>query len=401
MTTTLLGAQAASREYATRPPDERYPSLDALVTAAEHDRQHSMEKKYNLKDLQVVPFDNTDVDRTGPRLMSDDPGVSLRLQSPKGRAQFTHWSFNQACRMIGAPAAYLRTLPPAIAADAMNHGLSTSPVGTQANVLIRLPNGNGQTEPIARACTSDTYGRVWDSQLYSAVVNGITQHDSRWTLPPTWTGEPAGAYRGDRDSFLVLVNGGSIVTDPSLRNAAPFARTTPDAPQGPTDGMYRGLLIRNSEVGAASIIIEQILFRFICGNHMLWGAFLDRSFRRRHFGANTLRDTVTEINRIAWNWTHQSAARDEQIVKSLIEHEIAHTRDAVIDELRKLGATREQAEQAYKTCEATETASPRSFWGLAQGLTRDSQQTPYQDERFELDRIAAAVLNRARKLVAA
>lgn len=372
---SLLSTQGPAREYASRPKDERYPSLVDLVAAAQKDRTTSVERTYNLKDLRAVPVAD-----------------SVQLEGPKGRAKFTHWSFGQLARTIGAPAAYLRELPPQLAADCLNHGLKDSPVGTSANLLVRAPNGD--PTPTIRAATSDTYGRLWDADLYGSIVQQLTNQDARWQLPPTWTGESAGAYRGDRDSFLVLVNGGSIVTDPSLANRAALRSTNPNPPAGPTDGMYRGILVRNSEVGAASVIIERILFRYICGNHMLWGAIADRQYRRRHVGTTVLRDTVREIARLAYDWGHASAARDTAIITALIEHEIANSKEAVIDELRALGATKEQATEAYGICERSESASPRSFWGAAQGLTRLSQDSGYQDDRYSLDKIAASLLGK-------
>jgi hypothetical protein len=132
---------------------------------------------------------------------------------------------------------------------------------------------------------------------------------------------------------------------------------------------------------------------------MLWGAIADQTFKRRHFGNHVLRDTVREISLIAYNWTNASASRDEAIIRGLIDHEVAHTKEAVIDELRAMGASKEQAEQAYARCEQTEAVSPRSFWGAAQGITRLSQDSAYQSDRYELDRLAAVVLARGRKLV--
>jgi hypothetical protein len=66
-----------------------------------------------------------------------------------------------------------------------------------------------------------------------------------------------------------------------------------------------------------------------------------------------------------------------------------------------MGATKESATAAYDACERTESASPRSYWGAAQGMTRVSQESGFQDERYALDRIAAAILAKGRKLVAA
>jgi hypothetical protein len=38
-------------------------------------------------------------------------------------AALTHWSFGQLATIAGAPPQYLRSLPAAIASDAINHGL--------------------------------------------------------------------------------------------------------------------------------------------------------------------------------------------------------------------------------------------------------------------------------------
>jgi hypothetical protein len=372
----------AARQYATRPNDERFDSVQGLIADALADKNHSAERTYNLKDLHVAP---TKPD-TFAELAGDGPAAGavagLQLQSPKGAASLSHWAFGQLARTLGAPASYLRELPAELAADCLNYGLQHEAPGTTVNLLARGANGK---PPMIRACTSDTYARVWDADLYDQISHQITARDDKWSLPPVWGGGVAGAYRGDRDSFLILTNGGSIVTDPSA---------------GQDGTMYRGILVRNSEVGASSITIDTILFRYICGNHILWGAMVDSTFKRRHVGSRVVRDTAHEIGRIAYNWTHQSAARDEAIIRNLIDREIAHTREAVIDTLREWGATAEQAVKAYETCERQEVAAPRSYWGIAQGLTRLSQLESHQDSRFELDKLAAIVMKRGARVAA-
>lgn len=392
----------AANQYANRPPDERFPSLAALVDAARYDKDHSAERTYNLRDLRAVPVVTSRPGLPDPADVGPRAADTVALESPNGRATFTHYSFSQLARTVGAPAAYLRTLPPQIAADALNYGLQdAAPVGTAANLLVRA---NGGT-PIIRAATSDTYGRVWDASLYGELAryfgDDVTSRSTQggsWMSPPTWDGEPAGQYRGDRDSFVIRVDGGSIVTDPSLRNASGTYAQNYQSPstedRTPADGMYRGLMVRNSEVGHASITVECILFRYICGNHNLWGAIMDRQFRRRHVGARITRDTMQELSTLAYKFNQRTASQDEAIIRGLIAHEIASTREAVIDELRKMGATKEQATDAYTTCEQKESASPRSFWGIAQGLTRNSQESGWQDDRLQLDQLAAQVLKR-------
>jgi hypothetical protein len=361
----------AANEYAKRPADERYSSLQSLIDTAQYEQDRSAERGFNLKELSAVAGAD-----------------GLRLAGPRGTAVMTHWSFGQLARMIGAPGGYLRSLPATIAADAINYGIQETDAGTKATLLVRAPNG--RPEPTIRSITSDTYGRLWDAPLYRGLQGAV---GSLFDLPPTWAGGAdgprSGAYRGDRDSFVVLVNGGSIVNDPSARNG--------------NGQMWRGLMIRNSEVGAAAVTIERILFQFICGNHNFWGAVIDKRFKRRHVGTHVLRDVIREVGSLAYTWANRSAAQDEAIIRGLIDHELASTKESVIDELRAMGASKETAEQAYDHCERSEifTAPPRSYWGINQAITQISQQTEYQNDRFELDQLAAKVLARGARLVAA
>ena len=376
----------ASAQYASRPKDERFPSLDALISAATYDREHSAERSYNLRDLRAVAVDVPNEPITPESI---DRGYtttpSVMLESPKGQASFTHWSFGQLARTIGAPAAYLRTLPPSIAADAINYGLKDAEIttGKRANLLIKA---NGGT-PIVRAATSDSYGRVWDSELYGVLGryfgDGAASTQGEWQSPPTWSGESAGQYRGDRDSFVIRIDGGSIVNDPRGFGGGGNGR------------LNRGIMVRNSEVGHCSITLECVLFDFICGNHILWGAVIDKTFRRRHVGTEITGKTITEILSIARKYNARTASQDQQIIDTLVSKELAHTKEAVIDELRKLGYSKEQATDAYDTCEQKDpTLNPRSFWGIAAGTTRNSQEAGYQDDRLALDQLAASVLRK-------
>ena len=364
----VIGTAAA--EYANRPKDEQYPSVEALIERADHDRESSRERHYNLKDLSAV---------------ADDRSVSIASQA--GIATFTNWSFGQFCRMLKAPAAFLRELTPSIAANVLNDCLHRTPAGSKATLLVQAPNG--KPYPQVRSVTSETYGRLYDGELYT----GLRATLPKFELPPTWEGGKdgprSGAYRGDRDSFVIMVDGGSIVTDPSIQGAGKDGR------------MFRGIMVRNSEVGACSVTIEQVLFEYICGNHNLWGAVIDRRFRRRHVGGHVLRDTIREIATIARKWSDRPASVDQAIVNFLISHELASTKEGIIDELRAIGLTEQDAKEAYATCELGFEASPRSFWGISQGITRLSQTSGYQDDRFMLDTAAAKILAKGAALVAA
>lgn len=364
----------ASTEYMTRPVDETFPTLGDMLVGARDDRDRSKVASYNLRDLSVIPS------QTG-----------VLLQSPKGTATVSHWAFSQLARTVSAPAGYLRTLPAPIVADALTHGMhEAAAAGETVSLLVKRVDG----QPHIRALNSDTYGRVWDANLYESADDLIfsarpSQGDS-WISPPTWTGKPAGTWRGDRTSFVIRVDGGSIVTDPTLR-----------VDQQGNSQMYRGVMIRNSEVGAASLTIECVLFCYICGNLMIWGAVIDSSFRRRHVGQHAMRDTLRELSRIARKWTARGASQDEAIIRQLAAHEIAQSDKGVVDELKRLGYTAEQAAAAMLACERDFGASPRSSWGVAQGTTAIAQLETYQDDRHELDKLAALVMSRGLARVAA
>src|SRR5262245_52828023 len=118
MSATITTAQ---REYYRRPADERMASPEALVSAALARKANSREITYNAKDLTVIPH------------ASQDGAVGrVALASPRGQAELTPWSHAQLCKTLGAPAAYVRSLPSDIAAAALNHGLQSSAVGQKA-----------------------------------------------------------------------------------------------------------------------------------------------------------------------------------------------------------------------------------------------------------------------------
>src|SRR5919197_5661905 len=99
---SAVTASTAHREWASRPPDERYVSVHALYQAARARRERTEER-----DIVAADFRTTAVD--------DD----LVLHEASGRtATLTHWSFGQLATLAGAPAQYLRTLPAAIASSA-------------------------------------------------------------------------------------------------------------------------------------------------------------------------------------------------------------------------------------------------------------------------------------------
>src|SRR5262245_64058366 len=105
---SAVTAYTAHREWASRPPDERYTSVHALYEAASARRARIEERPIETGEFRTESDDTDD----------------LVIRESSGRtAALTHWSFGQLATIAGAPPAYLRTLPAAIASSAINYGL--------------------------------------------------------------------------------------------------------------------------------------------------------------------------------------------------------------------------------------------------------------------------------------
>ncbi|MEO6029948.1 MAG: hypothetical protein ABIR79_24035, partial [Candidatus Binatia bacterium] len=105
---SAVTAYTAHQEWASRPPDERYASVQDLYDAARARRHRTEERTLETVALRTEA------------VASD----ALVLRDASGRqSALTHWSFEQLAGIAAAPPKYLRTLPAAIASDAINYGL--------------------------------------------------------------------------------------------------------------------------------------------------------------------------------------------------------------------------------------------------------------------------------------
>ena len=358
---SAVTAYTAHREWATRPPDERYASVEALHEAARARRDRTMER-----DIETGDFRTEAAGADG-----------LAICESSGRtAALTHWSFEQLATIAGAPPKYLRSLPAAIASDAINFGLRRHR-RTQHQLFV-----DRDAPWTVHAITSSRYARVHHDELATRVLDLMAAHPS-WSLPLGYKDGvygaervPSGAYLGDRDMFLFLVDGNRDLDDPTDSTHA---------------GLFRGFMLRNSDVGAAALTLDLFLFRAVCANHVVWGFHHVAGFRRRHVGASIQDAWTTSLDAVCAALDADPSV-DRTLLQRSITLELGPTRDAVLDTVvQRLDLSRKQAAEAYTLAEQHET-NPRSVWGYVQGLTRLSQHTPWQDGRFALDQAASRLL---------
>jgi hypothetical protein len=361
-----LSTHDANREYSSRPADEKFKTIEDLKAAAELAMRSSGEKRLPLAGIEAVTVGEN---------------VCLRSKAHDTVAKMTPWAFDQVARTISAPAGYLRKLDPSLAASCINDGLGKleGEDRTEDKLFYFRKGVDGLT---LRALTSTSYSRLHDFKAISEGLDRLRGVRPALDLPPVWEGGKGGAYLGDRDMFCILVDGGSIVNDPTIDFG------------GSNGTMYRGVILRNSEVGAATVEMLTFLFRGICGNHNIWGVENAVAARRRHVGK--VENAFTTMVDVATEFFNRPESEDVNRIKTLASLAMGKDRDETIGNGRKIGLTAEQAETAYDTAEEFEP-NPRSVWGYAQGITRMSQVTEYQDDRLVLDLLAAKLMrDRAR-----
>jgi hypothetical protein len=125
--------------------------------------------------------------------------------------------------------------------------------------------------------------------------------------------------------------------------------------------------------------------------YLIWGFQHVAGFRRRHVGASIQDAWTTSLEgiRVALD---ADTASDRSVLLRATTQELGPTREAVLEAVvQRLDVSQKQAAEAYTLAEAHEP-NPRSVWGYAQGLTRLSQRTPWQDGRFALDRAASRLI---------
>lgn len=309
-------------------------------------------------------------------------GQDVTLAGPEGNAaKLTHYAFGQLAVRAGAPAGFLRSLPAPLAADVLadrmqaRHNGNGAQDGREGASLLFHQNGG----LVVRALTTTNYVRVWNHEVIARLIDLSARHGlvpAKPTFRADWAedrNEPS-LYASDHDMFAFLMTPERAILDPVGQ------------------GLYRGVIVQNSEVGDCSLKISGFWFRDICGNRIIWGAKELCEVRLTHVGQIRQRwaHASVTVRRYLDESTGPDQARFQQITVP-----IAGTKDEVLDQVfgkRLPGLTRSALDASFDAVVGSVDGDPLSQWGLAQGITRHSQSLPYADERQVLDRAAGKLL---------
>lgn len=345
----------AHQQWASRPADERFSSLEDLAAHVRARRDGSREEVVNVRDLHVA--------------VEGEHGMGLNHHHPT--ALFTHWAFGQLCTTIVAPARYLRTLPAELAGDCLRQGLSRST--EKCRILYRNFEegfaGNGMLQ--TAALTGPSYGRIWDSEVIAALQKAVS--GSSWHVPESKHDLPSGLYASDRDMFAFMVSDEPPI---EVGNAK----------------LGRGFFIWNSETGASTFGLTTFLYNYVCGNHIVWGAEEINELRivhREKAPDRYYREAVPFLNRFVESRSLTDSV-SETVYRAMRER-IGVSVEDVLKWFAQKPFSKREITEAF-TIGQSEGDDPTTLWGIVQGLTAYARHFKHIDSRVDLERRTGSLL---------
>ncbi|MBR0845048.1 DUF932 domain-containing protein [Bradyrhizobium liaoningense] len=366
-----------SSEWFSRPADERYLSLNELVRTV---RDRTDRSRTRVVESALI---HVEASRADPeRLTLILPGCDTPVAP-------THWSFGQLASQVGAPAAYLRQLPAALAGINLQFGLTANRV----EQIKTLETENSRVE--LRAVTGPDYGRIYDHELVEAVqrIAGNGAGDTRWKVPGVldWSTriynprvdiskDTTTLYASDRDVFLFLVDDLNPIEAGRLRDGSP-------------DLYFRGFYCWNSEVGAKTLGMASFYLRAVCQNRNLWGVedFEEITIRHSKYAASRF---AHEAAPALLNFANSSPTPFVNGIKAARERIVARSDEDRTEFLRRRGFSKTETGKVIDAVLAEEGRPPESIFDFVQGITAVARDKPHQDARLDMEAKAKKLIDR-------
>lgn len=352
----------AHRQLFSRPADERYRTLDAVIAYLEDREARTREHPQRAETLELWALD-------------DDV---LTLYTSEGMVRMTDWCFRQVCRLSGAPPDFINKLPAELAAECLNTTRRLYGPTEEAGRLLVQDNGT----TLGRGLYSDVYVRVPDLEVARLLRDAAPDFRPGGEAAGRTMGGPlvppeeggSGLYAGDRDIFLFLVNEADRI-----------------AVRG--EQLSRGLMVWNSEVGCRKLGYQVFLYDYVCANHIVWGAQEVVARERRHVG--NVRAVLDELLAAIEALRARATVEEERaLVRAAIAMRFADDEEKAVERLREAGFAKAIAEGAVEI--AVKERGGLSVWGVVAGLTAQARDLPYAEDRVELERDAGELLEAVR-----
>jgi hypothetical protein len=339
--------EALHASHVTRDRDHRFDNLTGLTDYVGSVRQASTRMSVDLRESNII-----------------DSNGSLMLEGRSGiQAALSPFSLGQLCNLTRSPKDFLIDLDPSIAAAALNdrmHGLTDN--DAERSILVRR---HGQSYGVS-GINSLRYATVWNDDVLD-MVQDVTKDG--WRLA-----HENAAFVSDHNMFAFFVNDQDPIDD------------------GTPDGLKRGFMISNSEVGDRSLTFMAFALRGACSNMQIFGVSGVETIRMPHLeGAD--RRFYARLKAELDRYRSSGQSETESLIKSAQRTFVAGGRNGVVASLRDHDiASQSAAEASYDLTDTEVDGDPRTVWGIFQGMTRYSQTIPFGDQRTEFERSAGRVM---------
>lgn len=365
--TTLM---QASRQWASRPDDQRFINLLELNAFCENRREKSQGKVVSSRKIEFRPDPN-------------DNMKGLQVFGPNGVGfNPTHHSFRQLAHLGGASSAtdYLRGLPSVLAADCLNYGFKIKRDIEDVGVLLYKDGDYNELS----AATGPNYGRVWNADLTNMCVDrfgdGITGY---WKVPGEFGKDVevnkrnTTLFASDRDMFIFLADEKRKIEVKDRRD-------------GKSGQMSRGFFLWNSETGNRSLGAAFFIFDYVCCNRIVWGAEQFQEIRINHTSSAPDR-YLEEITPVLEDYSTSSP----KPILQAIEHAKQKRLDMEVEDFLKNRFSRGQIAAIVAAHEVDEQKPIETVWDAVTGITAYARSIKWQDKRVEIEREAGKLLKAA------
>ncbi len=335
----------ASHELFRRKPDERFESLDSLISHCESRREGARELWQPNNTVSVV---------------TNEGSQSLQLQVESEQFQLNDWSFSQLCKLHGVDKDTVNRVSKNTAASIFR---DTAP-------SMRKPLQVYTAGSVVHAVHGTGYSRLFDAEL----LNVVRESAPKFHRPPKGFNGATGLYAGEQDCFAFLIDPDGWV---NINNEV-FAP---------------GFFVWNSEVGRRSVGIQTFWYQRICANHIVWDAVEVFELKRKHAGNVQL--ILDEIRGAIDSLVKRSDERRDSFAKSIqtaMQVSLGKDAEEVSKVLRRHGISHKLVEQALKLIPEE---NDYSVFSAVDALTRIAGRYENAGDRSVLDQKAASLLTLA------
>lgn len=229
-----------------------------------------------------------------------------------------------------------------------------------------------------RAINTQTFTRIPDYKLVDFFLS-VRDGGTGWMHPKSMKEGYRGLYMSDHDIWLSIFNETLNIDD------------------GSDGGVNIGIMGSNSEVGNMRALKIQVFgYRYVCGNHMIWG-YDEKLYQRIIHKGDTAEEKWVQAQKAVAGLTAKAQDEYARIIELARKFSIGSNVEESVKWLTKHDIAEKRAVESIKYNQ-TLNLDPTNLYNAYNGLTAITHLdgTQYADVRFKRDEQAARILQYAR-----